>query len=252
MATITKKQPIKQPIKKPLTNDEKLLYGGGIVLLLGGGAIWYFRNKKEKEQEESTDYGTENTQVEVSTPVVPKPPKKPVLATPTYTTPKPLVITPVRTADNFRYAVGQEVKAALKNGTQTYGVIGTSPDFETNGVKKAKFNYGDKIGTIVWAGTRSNGTFRYVVKRIGLIETGYYWITDNRGIKPTGKILNTINFNASNLDSNKLLKRGVKGNEVKELQRRLNIIADGDFGKNTETALLHKKKTSAIRLKDWR
>ena len=57
MATITKKQ----PIKKPLTNDEKLLYAGGAVLLLGGGAIWYFRNKKEKEQEESTDYGTANT-----------------------------------------------------------------------------------------------------------------------------------------------------------------------------------------------
>ena len=114
MATITKKQ----PIKKPLTNDEKLLYAGGAVLLLGGGAIWYFRNKKEKEQEESTDYGTANTQVEVSNPVVPKPPRKPVLATPNIS--NEVIQVPIRTNENFAYPVGQQVMANGYYGTQTY------------------------------------------------------------------------------------------------------------------------------------
>jgi hypothetical protein len=248
MAAISKKQ----PIKKPLTNDEKLLYAGGAVLLLGGGAIWYFRNKKEKEQEESTDYGTVNTQVEVSNPVVPKPPRKPVLATPNIS--NEVIQVPIRTNENFAYPVGQQVMANGYYGTQTY-VARKKADgsYFSKGEKYVKFENGDAIGTIIWVGKMSNGTYRYVVKRTGSLGVvTYYWIADTKVIKPIGKKLPIVNPNASHLDSNKLLKRGVKGNEVKELQRRLKITADGDFGKKTETALLHQKKLSQIRLKDWR
>jgi hypothetical protein len=46
---------------------------------------------------------------------------------------------------------------------------------------------------------------------------------------------------ATGLDRNKLLKKGSKGQEVRELQRLLNIKVDGDFGNKTLTALQAQK-----------
>ncbi len=242
----------KEPIKKPLSNQEKLLYGGGVALLIGGGIIWYIRSQKEKELEESTDYGDTNTAVEPYTPVVSNTPKTPSLATPTITYNQ--TQNPVRTIENFAYPVGQQVMANSFYGTQTYVAIKKADGtYFTKGEKYVKFNNGDAIGSIIWVGKMSNGTYRYVVKRTGNLGlVTYYWIADTKVIKPIGKILQTINPNATQLDSNKLLKRGIKGDEVKELQKRLKITADGDFGKITETALLHQKKISQIRLKDWK
>lgn len=48
------------------------------------------------------------------------------------------------------------------------------------------------------------------------------------------------------LDKNKLLKKGSKGIEVRELQRLLGVSIDGDFGNETLTALQNKKGVSSI------
>lgn len=48
------------------------------------------------------------------------------------------------------------------------------------------------------------------------------------------------------LDKNKLLKKGSKGLEVRELQRLLGVGVDGDFGNLTETALLNAKGVTSI------
>ncbi len=53
------------------------------------------------------------------------------------------------------------------------------------------------------------------------------------------------------LDKNKTLKKGVKGAEVRELQRLLGITADGDFGPATEKALLKAKGVTSIALSKW-
>lgn len=50
------------------------------------------------------------------------------------------------------------------------------------------------------------------------------------------------------LDYNKLLKQGVKGNEVKLLQSWLNVAQDGDFGPITAQALFNRKNTIEITL----
>lgn len=57
-----------------------------------------------------------------------------------------------------------------------------------------------------------------------------------------------------NLDENKILKIGVKGEEVKQLQRELNklgfsLSTDGVFGPKTESALNDKTGWKSITLK---
>ncbi len=244
-----------------LSITEKVMYGLGTVLLFGGGFIWYRKSQKDKAQEASTDYGEVNTAVEPYTPAssVSNPPKTPSSATPTYvsnTTPTP-VLTPVtiRDAEKWGYKIGQEVMANLKNGTQTYVPKKlANGNYDSDGTKQVKINFGDPIGTIIWVGKKPNGTFRYVVKRVGRLNfISFHWIADTRQIAPFGKILGT--FNASQLDINKLLKFNSTGDEVKELQKRLKISVDkgvGIFGKNTRNALFQQKKLVEIRLKDWK
>lgn len=52
----------------------------------------------------------------------------------------------------------------------------------------------------------------------------------------------------SSFDRNKLLKKGSKGAEVRELQALLNIKIDGDFGNKTLIALQKAKNVSQISL----
>jgi hypothetical protein len=59
---------------------------------------------------------------------------------------------------------------------------------------------------------------------------------------------NPIPQTGVSLDRNKLLAKGSKGLEVRELQRLLGIKIDGDFGNITLTALLAKKGVSQISL----
>lgn len=56
---------------------------------------------------------------------------------------------------------------------------------------------------------------------------------------------------STGLDRNKLLSKGVKGHEVRELQRLLKVKVDGDFGKNTLTALQKAKDVSQITLNQF-
>lgn len=61
------------------------------------------------------------------------------------------------------------------------------------------------------------------------------------------------------LDVDKRLKRGVKGNEVRELQTRMNkdrgqhlpIAEDGDFGSKTEALLIKLRNRPETTLKDY-
>lgn len=59
---------------------------------------------------------------------------------------------------------------------------------------------------------------------------------------------NPIPQTGVSLDRNKLLAKGSKGLEVRELQRLLGIKIDGDFGNLTLTALLAKKRVTQISL----
>lgn len=53
------------------------------------------------------------------------------------------------------------------------------------------------------------------------------------------------------LDRNRVLARGSKGAEVSELQGRLNVKVDGDFGPGTEMALIKRKGRKAISLNQF-
>lgn len=53
------------------------------------------------------------------------------------------------------------------------------------------------------------------------------------------------------LNKSMVLKRGSKGSEVKALQQKLGIQADGDFGPKTETALIKAKGVKSITLNQF-
>jgi hypothetical protein len=59
---------------------------------------------------------------------------------------------------------------------------------------------------------------------------------------------NTIPSTGAVLNKNKILGRGIKGVEVRELQRLLGVTIDGNFGANTLKALQGKKGVSKISL----
>lgn len=63
---------------------------------------------------------------------------------------------------------------------------------------------------------------------------------------PPVTIPKKIIFNKS-----KVLKRGSKGAEVRELQQKLGIQADGDFGPKTESALIKSKGVKSITLNQF-
>jgi hypothetical protein len=141
------------------------------------------------------------------------------------------------------------------NGTKTYDARKMADgNYTSEGIRKATFKRGDKIGKIIWVGKRPDGTFRYVAQRDGNFLNDIYWIADHSVISPIGKILPTTPaINApSGSDLNKILKKGSKGTEVRVLQSLLKVTVDGDFGRNTENALYTQKGIKQIRLKDWR
>lgn len=234
-----------------MTTEDKLWIGGGIALAVGGG-IYYFVQKGKNKQ------AIQEAEAEFEEPVqstTPKPIKTPPLATAPIIPVKTLTETPVREADTFRYSVGQEVMATGFNGTKTYDARKMADgNYTSEGIRKATFKKGDKIGKIIWVGRRPDGTYRYVAQRNGAFLDDIYWIPDHSVIKPVGKILPTVSATsgASDIDKSKLLKKGSKGMEVRTLQTLLKIKADGDFGRNTENALFTQKGVKQIRLKDWR
>jgi hypothetical protein len=229
-----------------MTTEDKLWIGGGIALAVGGG-IYYFVKKGNDKQLDSIEEPVApvetptlaTTPIKVQTPVKPKTPVK-----------APVV------ADSFRYSIGQEVMATGFYGTKTYDARKMADgNYISEGIRKATFKKGDKIGSIIWVGLRPDGTYRYVVQRNGALINDIYWIADQDVIKPVGKIYGAVpsvsNSSSSGVDKNKLLKKGSKGLEVSSLQAYLKIKVDGDFGRNTENALFSQKGVKQIKLKDF-
>jgi hypothetical protein len=66
--------------------------------------------------------------------------------------------------------------------------------------------------------------------------------------EPTTAITNPIPQIGTSLDRNKILAKGSKGIEVRELQRLLGVKIDGDFGNITLTSLIAKKRVTQISL----
>lgn len=64
----------------------------------------------------------------------------------------------------------------------------------------------------------------------------------------TTLITNSIPQIGTSLNRNKILAKGSKGIEVRELQRLLGVKIDGDFGNITLTALIAKKRVTQISL----
>ena len=235
-----------------MTTEDKLWIGGGVALALGGG-IYYFVQKGKQNKEVAP---TANYLDEPKNDVIPKPkPKRQSLATASIQSQASEVeTTPIRGADTFRYSIGQEVMAIGFNGTKTYDARKMADgNYISEGIRKATFKKGDKIGSIIWVGVKPDGSYRYVVERNGRLLNDIYWIADQSMIKPVGKILPTVTTTSiTGIDKNKLLAKGSKGAEVRTLQTLLKIKVDGDFGSNTEKALFAKQKVKQIRLKNWK
>lgn len=236
-----------------MTTEDKIWIGGGIALAIGGG-IYYFvqKNKNDNEINQEIEADLSNEILPVTTP---KPIRTPTLATAPIVPVKTISEKPVRSADTFRYSIGQEVMASGFNGTKTYDARKMADgNYTSEGIRKATFKKGDKIGKIIWVGKRHDGTYRYVAQRDGTFLNDIYWIADHSVIKPVGKILPSIQAvtETSGIDKTMLLKKGSKGMEVRTLQTLLKVKVDGDFGRNTENALFTQKGIKQIRLKDWR
>lgn len=236
-----------------MTTEDKIWIGGGIALAIGGGIYYFIQKKKNDEdlmQEPEAELSELPTPKSQSVPIkIPKAATTPILTVKS-TQPKP-----DRKADSFNYNVGQEVMASGFNGTKTYDARKMADgNYTSEGIRKATFKRGDKIGKIIWVGKRPDGTFRYVVQRDGTFLNDIYWIADHSVISPIGKILPTTPAVNAPLDGdlNKILKKGSKGSEVRVLQSLLKVTVDGDFGRNTENALFNQKGVRQIRLKDWK
>jgi len=232
-----------------MSTEDKLWIGGGIALAVGGGIYYFVQNAKDT----SNDFTSETPFEQETTQQPIKPPK---LATVPITPIKTQPVKQVVLADNFRYSVGQEVMATGFNGTKGYDARKMADgNYISQGIRKATFKKGDKIGTIIWVGKKPDGTYRYVVQRNGMLLNDIYWIADKDVIKPVGKLLPTIASTSPvpgvSLDKNKLLKKGSKGAEVRALQTLLKVKVDGDFGRNTQNALFTQKGVNQITLNQF-
>ncbi|WP_395043166.1 peptidoglycan-binding protein [Flavobacterium sp.] len=245
-----------------MTNEDKIYLGVGGTLLIAGAGFYFYKNaqaNKDQVQQETIDTTFEDV---TNTPVI----KLPTKATPPFSNTVKTPIVPIvaqvevdnlptKGADTFKYSVGQEVMASFGSGTKTYDAIKMADgNWKSGRIPGPKFNVGDKIGKIIWVGKRPDGTYRYVVERIGRLLITRHWIADVRGIAPIGKKLPIKKvYNTKGLILTRILHKGIHNSEeVKELQKRLGVVADGDFGLNTEKALFSQKKVKQIRLADWK
>jgi hypothetical protein len=234
-----------------MTTEDKLWIGGGIALALGGGIYYFVQKGKDKSGDfsEQPPYEQETTETPIKPPTLAT---APIIPVKTQIPPKAPSL-----ADSFRYSIGQEVMATGFNGTKTYDARKMADgNYISEGIRKATFKKGDKIGTIIWVGKKPDGTYRYVVQRNGTLLNDIYWIADKDIIKPIGKLLPTISSTSpvttSGVDRNKLLKKGSKGAEVRALQGLLKIKVDGDFGRNTQNALQTQKGVKQITLNQFK
>jgi hypothetical protein len=239
--------------------DKKWAIGGGVVAA-GGLLYWYFQKQKAAVTDTAST-GTDTTAyLDSATTAVATDSGTSGQDSPS--TPATTPVSSARQPDTYRWSVGQEMMAIGSTGTKGYEAKKMANGaYTSNTLLKNTFVYGDKIGKIIWVGTYADGTFRYVIQKDGLIGSllnDVYWIADYRVIQPidgskgiaTTKA--TTATTTSSLNVSLVLKKGVVGPEVKELQKRLGIPATtvgyGTFGPLTETTLKQQKGVTQITL----
>lgn len=229
-----------------MTTEDKIYIGVGAAIIGVGGFMYYKNNQKTKNSEPKTiDVPFEDVSNETLDGRI----KTPSSATPT------IVNSPTQnqSENQPKLEKGQVVMAKLWNGTQTFEVKKDANGvYFSTGVKKAKFKFGDKIGRIIQTAQTSNGAWQYVVERKGAVLTSLHYVYGNN-VSPVLPILTPKRvLNTKGLLVNRRLHKGMfNSKEVAELQNRLGLNPDGDFGKLTEDALMKFKKVKTIRLIDW-
>lgn len=239
------------------TKEDYYWMGGGAILAAIGGFMWWKNSQKNKDQEGITDGGGTGFENNPDQPQTPKD-----------ATPKTVGggrQYPVKVkggeagfpADTFRYQKGQVVMAA-GGILQTYeakenadGSWSAKLNKDSQSIKLAGIQPGDKLGEIIWTGITANGNVRYAVKRYGNFTRNVHWIVGNSRIKPIAPNLGTVMLFANkNLNIDRILSKGMFDSpEVEELQRLLGFSKpDGDFGDITEKALVARKGVKSISL----
>lgn len=225
------------------TDEDKAWAIGGGLVVAGGLIYWYMQSNKASAPETvaGTDTATYVDSAETLAIGTGTSEQSSSTATPVATK---------RQADQVRWQVGQIMMANSKAGTKAYEAKKmANGQYTSSGTLAKTFAMGDKIGKIIWVGAFTDGTYRYVIEADGTFSNDYYWISDYRVITPTDNskpiAAKTV---TSSLNAKLLLKKGSKGNEVRELQRLLGVKIDGDFGVNTLAALQAQKGVSQITL----
>lgn len=229
-----------------MEQSDKILLGIGGFLLVVGGVILLKKNQSANDTiADGSQFIDQPAQTNTTTPVKTSAPVKSA----------PSKISAV-IPDGFSYRVGQRIMSNVRPNVVAQDVQkDAAGQYYTNGTNVIRFPYGQEIGVIKWIGKRPDGTFRYVVERkeLGGLFSSLYWV-NHKHVKPVGEIIPpkpTVR-DTSGLNMELLLHRGLYNSpEVKELQKRLGVAADGDFGQNTENALFAKKKVTQIKLKDF-
>ena len=236
--------------KQGWTEEDTYWAAGGALVLVGGGIYWYMNSKKAAETAAVAGTDTAYIDSETTTVIGSGSSSSEQSSSSGSTTATPVVST--RQPDPVRWQVGQIMMANSAAGTKTYVPKKmANGQYTSDGTAAKTFAIGDKIGKIIWVGAMSNGTYRYVIEVEGTYANNYYWIADYRVITPIdgSKAVSTKGTTASSsLNVNLMLKKGSVGNEVRELQKRLGVAIDGDFGANTLTALQKQKGVSQITL----
>ncbi|KIA99234.1 hypothetical protein OA93_06295 [Flavobacterium sp. KMS] len=106
----------------------------------------------------------------------------------------------------------------------------------------------DKI--LIGAGVVGIGIVGYLYWKKKRNEKEQEFLTDIPEPPPVvlDKPTNSLPKTGAVLNKNKVLGKGIKGVEVRELQRLLDVTIDGNFGANTQKALQSKKGVSKISL----
>ena len=243
--------------KQGWTEEDKAWAIGGSIVAVAGGIYWYIKSKKASETEAVA--GTDTTYIDSAETAVAIDSGSSQQSTSSTGTATTTPVSTTRQPDAVRWQVGQIMMANSKAGTKTYNAKKmANGQYTSDGTASKTFAIGDKIGKIVWVGGYSDGTFRYVIEVDGILSNTLYWIADYRVITPVdgSKAISTTKSTVApatttSLNTTLMLKKGSKGLEVRELQKRLGFTGsniDGDFGNDTQTALYAQKKVYQITL----
>jgi hypothetical protein len=239
--------------KQMWTDEDKAWAIGGGVVAAGGLIYWYMQSQKASATDAVA--GTDTTYIDSAENAVAidsgnSSSAQNSSSSGTATTP----VSTKRQPDTVRWQVGQIMMANSKAGTKTYQAKKmANGQYTSDGTLSKTFEIGDQIGKIVWVGAYADGTFRYVIEVEGTFSNDAYWIADYRVITPIdgSKAIAAKTVTTTALNPTLVLKKGSKGLEVRELQKRLGFTGsnvDGDFGAKTLTALQAQKKVSQITL----